>query len=234
MLPSRPWRVTAVALEVDGVLLADATADRAAWRWWARRAGLDPDTVAVDAAGRHARDVIGELTGTDDAAEAAIEARRRTLVRSVGRPRGTAGFVRALPPRRWAVVSAAGAELSALQLRRARISDPPVLVTADDASPGPPDPAPFLAAAEALRVRPDDVLVLAGTVAGAAAARASGATVIAVGPAGDVAGVVVDGTVPEPAGLRVRLVADGLEVSLGPPSPRVDPRLQRTVRRRRP
>jgi mannitol-1-/sugar-/sorbitol-6-phosphatase len=177
------WEAQALVLEVGGVLLDDAPGNRAAWRWWAARVDLDPDRVEAAAWGRTTAEVVRDLApGRDPGTEtAAVEARRRVLLRTARRVRGAVLLVRSIPPKRWAIATSAGHEQLTAQLRRLRLDPPAVVVTAADSPFGRPDPAPHLLAAEQLGHDAAECIALESSPAGIAAARGTVGAVVAIG-----------------------------------------------------
>lgn len=212
------WSAAAIVLDLDGVLLDSGAGERATWRWWARHHGLPPDEVAATAVGRRPRDVVVELLGEAvdvDTEVAALDRRRTVLLRSARRPRGVGGFVRSVPVNRLAVVTSAGLEVAQRSLRRARVEPPNVLITADDADGGRPEPVAHEAAARALAVAPPRCLAVERTAVGIRAAKTAGFVVVALSPTRDVGALPgADGYVHELASLRVTPTGDGLEVSV--------------------
>jgi sugar-phosphatase len=90
---------------------------------------------------------------------------------------GAAALLRAGLP--LAIVTSCARELATVRLAAAGLPDPAVLITADDITRGKPDPEPFLTAARRLGATPGACVVLEDALAGVAAGKAAGMTVIA-------------------------------------------------------
>ena len=91
---------------------------------------------------------------------------------------GARELASALPPSSWAVVTSAGRELAVARLTAAGLPLPAVLVTADDVSPGKPDPGGYLEAARRLSARPERCLIFEDAPVGVRAGISAGAIVI--------------------------------------------------------
>lgn len=212
------WPAEAVLLEVDGVLLDTAAGDASAWRWWAGHVGLDAELVLEAVRGVPDHAAIARLLSPCDLdlerELTVIRERRRVLLRTARRVRGAISLVRALPPRRWAIVTSAPATLLEAQLRRLRLDPPTVVVTGEDTTEGRPSPAPHLRAAEALGAAPNVCVAFESSPAGIRAAHAAGAIAVAVGSRGHHASLAAaDAVRSDLGGVQVRPLDDGrLEV----------------------
>ncbi len=80
----------------------------------------------------------------------------------------------------WAIVTSTDARLALRLIARARLPNPPLLVTADDVARNKPAPDGYLYAAARLGVLPCRSVVLEDTAGGIAAARSAGMDVVAV------------------------------------------------------
>ena len=85
---------------------------------------------------------------------------------------------RPFPPSSWAVVTSAGRALAIARLKAVGLPLPAVLVTADDVSPGKPDPGGYLEAARRLSARPERCLIFEDAPVGVRAGISAGAMVI--------------------------------------------------------
>lgn len=183
--------------DCDGVLVdSDATVE-VSWTRWAHRWELDPTSVTAMVHGRRSADTVALLIDPADRGRALADIDRFEVedAASVIAVPGAAELLSALPAEAWAVVTSGRRELATARLAAAGLPVPRVLVTADDVPRGKPDPAGYLAAAEALGVPPTACVVLEDSGAGIAAGRAAGAAVVGVGErslAGDVPVVVRD------------------------------------------
>ena len=172
----------AFLFDMDGTLVDSIAATNRIWTRWAERHGIDPDAVLRTMHGVRAVETIRRHLPQGDAERAAAVLTQAELedMEGVLELAGAAAFLRALPPRRWAVVTSAPRALALARLHRAGIPAPPVLVTAEDVTRGKPAPDCFLLAARQLGVDPGDCLVWEDAPSGIAAAEAAGATVVVV------------------------------------------------------
>lgn len=172
----------AVLFDMDGVLVDSRSVVERTWRRWAKRHGVDPESILQVAHGRRTVETLQEVTPhlatTEELAwlEAAELADLNGLVQVPGAARLLA-TLKAVP---WAVVTSAGPELARRRLAAAGLPLPPVLVSSSDVKRGKPMPDGYLAAAERLAVAPTGAVVFEDAPAGIAAGLSAGCTVIAV------------------------------------------------------
>lgn len=178
-------RVDAILFDSDGVLVDSHRQVDAAWESVAVDFGLDWDEVRSQLAGVPARDTLARhLDGRalDDAVARLEDLEVESATATPPVP-GAAELTRSLPRDAFAIVTSATLRLALARWSGAGITVPGVIVTADDVRRGKPDPEPFLTAASRLGVDPGRCVVFEDSDAGGAAARAAGATVVAVGRA---------------------------------------------------
>jgi sugar-phosphatase len=184
------WQVSgdALLIDLDGTLVDSHASIAAGWGQWARRYDVDLAAVLDVMPGRNATSVMREMR--PDLAESVLAQEYATLLASEIADAGTVTampgaheLLDALPPDRWALVTACTRELAEARLRAAGLPVPRVLIGAEAVALGKPDPAGYLAAAESLDARPDRSLVIEDAPAGVAAGLAAGMRVIAVPPA---------------------------------------------------
>ena len=179
----RAVRCRAILFDLDGVLV-DSTANvERHWSSWARRHGLDPDKLLPIVHGRRALDTIRAVTPWLDperqlAELVELEANDTEGVVAVP---GAAELLAQLDGARWAVVTSGVREVAVARLRAGSLPVPSVLVTADQVEKGKPDPEGYLTGARRLDTDPRECAVVEDAPAGAAAARAAGARLIALG-----------------------------------------------------
>jgi sugar-phosphatase len=171
----------AILSDLDGVLVDSGDSIEETWGTWARSVGLDPAVLDGRIHGRPAGDVIAEVAPHLDAAEQAANVSALDIAGPPARllPGATdlLGGASGLPV---AIVTSCGHDLAHERLRAAALPVPAVLVTSDRVSAGKPDPQGYRLAATELRVAPERCVVFEDAPAGIAAARAAGATVIAI------------------------------------------------------
>jgi sugar-phosphatase len=172
----------AVVFDLDGVLVDSTAVVERAWRRWAAAHEVSAGDVLAIAHGRPSRDVVRAFAPHLDAeTEAALldgwEAADTTGLVAVP---GASACVSAVRGGSWAIATSGGRSLALGRLAAAKLPVPDVLVTADDVHAGKPDPEPYLRAADALAVSPEDCIVVEDAPAGVIAAQRAGMAVIAV------------------------------------------------------
>lgn len=176
----------ALLFDMDGTVLDSFVAANRAWGAWAADAGLGEEfSLQGGLHGRQRPEVIAELLPHLDAAQvqahaAAIQRAEAADVRGTVAIPGAAHLLRALPPERWAIVTAADAEVARARIIAADLPLPGVLVSADDLDRGKPDPQGYLLAAERLGFAPARCIVLEDAAAGLAAAANAGMQAVAL------------------------------------------------------
>jgi sugar-phosphatase len=170
-------------LDLDGTLVHSESVHRAAYREYFAGRGWDVgEHVLGEFTGRRAPDVFGTLdgpwNGEDPIAltEGVLDALRDTTMTPSPVP-GATSLIRAcsragLPV---AVVTSARRYWVRSVLGLLGVTDVPMpMVTAEDCSPGKPDPEPFRLGAELLGLRPGDLVAAEDSPAGIASARGAG------------------------------------------------------------
>jgi sugar-phosphatase len=204
----------ALLVDVDGTLVDSGAAVERSWRRWSAEYGADPERVLEMCHGRRSEDTIAELVGPAErpAAVALLKRLELTDLDGVVACPGAAELLAALDGRDalpWALVTSCGVELVTARMAAAGLPLPAVMITAERARHGKPDPECYRLGAEALGVPAADCAVLEDAPAGVASGRAAGAAVVAVTttfPAGDLgdAHAVLESLTqvrPEPDGL---------------------------------
>ncbi len=175
----------AVLFDLDGVLIDSSELVISHWREFAGWYGLPPDEVLRDVHGRRAVDIISQhLAGRSQAELAEAISRHEQLETAdtagvIALP-GADQILKALPPERWAIVTACTTEVARCRLRAVHLPVPATLVASEDVAAGKPAPDGYLAAASRLGADPRRCLVIEDAPHGLAAGRAAGAAVLAV------------------------------------------------------
>jgi len=171
-------RFAAVLSDLDGVLVDSGDEVERIWREWAVERGLDPDEVGRTSHGVPGVQVIERWAPElDPVAESTRLDELHAETGGTALP-GAAQLLASVSP--LAVVTSCTPPLAAARFSAAGLQPPALIVTADLTPRGKPHPDPYLAAARALGVAPQDCLVIEDAPAGIAAGRAAGATVWAV------------------------------------------------------
>src|SRR5690349_10163548 len=178
LCPGTAFDVDAVLLDMDGTLVDSTAVVVRLWRSWAARHGVDPEAILAMSHGRRGDDVLAQFAPptVDQVAELKWLATRELVERDgIVAVQGAAELLAALPADRYAVVTSATRELTAVRMDAAALPLPRTLVGADDVIRGKPDPEGYLRAAELLQVDPARCLVVEDASAGLEAGRAAGA-----------------------------------------------------------
>jgi mannitol-1-/sugar-/sorbitol-6-phosphatase len=171
----------AILFDLDGVLVDSTRSVGREWRKWARRKGIDEETVIAIAHGVRAIEVVQRVAPHLDAEAEVRDLEKRETDHQEGSVRvmlGAGELVRAIPDGRWGVVTSGTRHLATARLRFCGLPVPAVLVTADEVANGKPHPEPYLKGAERLGANPAECLVIEDAPAGIQSARAAGMKVI--------------------------------------------------------
>jgi sugar-phosphatase len=166
---------------MDGTLLSSIAAAERIWGRWAQSHHLDVAAFLPTIHGVQTVETIRRLAlaGVDPQLEAAAITRAEIDdLEGIEAIAGAADFLRSLPVSRWAIVTSATRELASRRLAAAGLPVPAVIVTAEDVARSKPAPDGFLVAAKRLGVSCADCVAFEDSLAGIAAAEASGAAVI--------------------------------------------------------
>jgi sugar-phosphatase len=172
---------------MDGTLVDSTGVVEQVWGEFAARHDVDLDELFAFSHGRQAIDTVRRfLPDLDDAARwdisDGLQADELLRLDGIVEIAGAAAVFHDIPTSRVALVTSAPRELALLRMRAAGMEFPLVTITSEDVSSGKPNPEGYLAAAARLGVDPSEMVVFEDAPAGIAAARASGATVVVVGP----------------------------------------------------
>src|SRR6267143_459630 len=175
-------RCRGVLFDMDGVLVDSTAAVARVWSVWARKYGLDPETVVKIAHGRPSISTIREILPRADheAEDREVERMEIEDVEGIVALPGAAELLRALPASRYAIVTSATRPLAEVRLRAAGLPVPENLVTARDAKRGKPNPDPYLMGARILGVPPAECVVIEDAPSGVRAGKAAGGRVVAL------------------------------------------------------
>lgn len=179
-----PAIARALLLDLDGTLVDSREAVEASWRLAARELGVPFAVLAPFIHGIPAEAALAAaLPGLP------ISQRTHVAHQVLQRQASPASPAKLVPgarnllsslPERWAIVTSGDLTLARSSITNADIPEPPVLITAESVKLGKPSPEPYLAAAAALNVSPDDCLVMEDSPAGITSGLRAGMRVLAV------------------------------------------------------
>lgn len=175
---------SAVLFDMDGTLIDSAASIERAWTAFAQQEGLPTDAVLAALPGRTATDILTDfLPGPEAVRSGARRVRemQRHYADEVRPLPGARELLAALPPDRWAVVTAAYGEIARARLAAAGLPVPRVLVSAETVSRGKPDPEGYAYAARRLGVRARDCVVFEDADVGVRAGQAAGCRCVGIG-----------------------------------------------------
>lgn len=173
----------AFLFDMDGTVLNSIAAAERVWAAWAERHGVDVESLLPTIHGARAIDTIRRLNlpGVDAEAQAAFIAQAEIDdVEGIVQIPGAAAFLEALPSERWAMVTSAPRDLALRRMAAAGISEPAVMITAEDVAAGKPDPAGYRLAAKRLGLEVGDCLIFEDATVGIQAAEAAGAALMII------------------------------------------------------
>lgn len=173
----------AFLFDMDGTVLNSIAAAERVWSAWAVRHGVDVETFLPTIHGARAIDTINRLNlpGVDAEAQAAFIAQAEIDdVEGIIEIPGAQAFLNSLPANRWAMVTSAPRDLALRRMAAAGISEPAVMVTAEDVTAGKPDPAGYRLAAKRLGLEASECLIFEDAAVGIQAAEAAGAVLLIV------------------------------------------------------
>jgi sugar-phosphatase len=205
--------------DMDGILISSIAAVERAWTRWCVEHDVDPVSALKTIHGCRASDSLRRLRPDLD-----IDKETKTLEgyeiadqQGVHALPGIVELVKTLPAERWTVVTSATDPLARARLSAAGIAVPKTMVSADLVAEGKPHPAPYLAGAKTLGLRPEECVVFEDSLAGVASGRAAGCTVIATTfthPAEKLG--AADYILKDLSGMRVEADAGGLTLRFTP------------------
>ncbi|GHF70302.1 haloacid dehalogenase [Streptomyces griseus] len=173
-------RISAVLLDVDGVLLDSAGAHRRVWDAWSAARGLDPEKVWELTFGRRPEDTVGDVAAhLDPAAERqALDRLLEQEMGSIQPVEGAPDLLESLSGSPWAIVTSGNRDFVAARFAATGLALPAVQVYGSDVQQAKPAPDCFALAASRLGVAPAECLVVEDAPAGVRAAVAAGCVAV--------------------------------------------------------
>jgi sugar-phosphatase len=181
-MPERSF--DAVIFDMDGVLIDSGDVYERHWTTWALKHGVDLEDIRRVHPGRPPASTISEVAPhLDAAAEAArfnSDLGADDASEEITLMPGAMELLDGLPSSRWTIATSALRVIAERWLASVGLRVPAELVSVDDVERGKPWPDPYLRAARLLDVDPQHCLVIEDAPAGITAAKAAGATVLAL------------------------------------------------------
>ncbi len=178
--------VAGVLFDMDGTLIDSNAMVEQVWTEFALEHSVDPYDVIEFAHGRPSRYTIARFLPAGESVDDWLGWISRAEAGRFGDVAAMPGAVevtRALRTDSWAVVTSALREPALARIAAVGISEPRVLIGAEDVTHGKPDPEGYVRAAQLLGRDPSRCVVFEDTRAGVAAGLAAGCAVVAVGAA---------------------------------------------------
>jgi mannitol-1-/sugar-/sorbitol-6-phosphatase len=170
---------SAILFDLDGVLVDSTGSVDRQWRAWARRRGIDEESIVSFAHGVRAIEVIRRVAPHFDAEEEVRELEKLEADdHDVKAMPGVIELLGSIPRDRWGVVTSGTRHLASTRLAYVGVPAPKILVPADEVLHGKPHPEPYLRGAKLLGFAPRECLVIEDAPAGIRAAHAAGMKVI--------------------------------------------------------
>ncbi len=172
----------AILFDFDGVLINSELVYDRHWEAWASSHGVSLEHILSI---HHGLPVVNTIGTVAPHLNAVLEADRfvktcMSDLEGVISHEGVPGLLQSLPAERWAIATSSYRPIVNNQLDYLALPYPKVLVTIEDVLQGKPAPDPYLKAAKDLGFSPEYCLVIEDSPTGITAAKAAGATVIAV------------------------------------------------------
>jgi len=170
-----------VLFDMDGILISSLGSVERSWTRWAEMRGVDPVYACRIAHGCRSIETVALLRPDLDseAENLLIEGMEIEDVEGIAVLPGVLQLLAASPKSSWTVVTSATEPLARVRLAAGGIPVPDRIVNANSVAQGKPHPAPYLAGAELLGLRPEECVVFEDAASGAKAGQAAGCTVVA-------------------------------------------------------
>ncbi|KAJ1858450.1 DL-glycerol-3-phosphatase [Coemansia sp. RSA 1822] len=173
----------AVLFDMDGTLVDTTQCVERAWHALALSHNMDGDELLKHVHGRPCLDTLkAHFPVSCHTPEYAHEFELRIVNETDGvhEVPGALRAVQSLQRDKWAVVTAASRMWATMRMQQAGLPLPKWMVSSDDITRGKPHPEAFETGARCLGCDPQNVVVFEDAVNGVVAARAAGATVVAL------------------------------------------------------
>jgi sugar-phosphatase len=174
-------RCKGILFDMDGILISSLGSVERSWTTWAGMRGVDPRRALEITHGRRAIETVAMLRPDLDS-DAELKVIEDLEIGDNGGLTvlpGVLSLLAALPAGKWTVVTSATERLARARLATGGVPVPERMVTAESVAVGKPDPAPYLAGAALLGLRPEDCVVFEDAASGTRSGRAAGCTVVA-------------------------------------------------------
>lgn len=214
------FECSAVILDVDGTLVDSTPAVERIWRAWSAEYGFDAETVLRGAHGRRSEDTIRELVDHEQL-DSAVRRQQVLEMEDLGDVKALPGArdliarLAAHPTLRFALATSLSKPLLTARMAAAGLPLPANVITSELVVHGKPDPECYLLAARELGVSPQDCAVIEDSPSGLIAAKAAGATAIAVTNTFSAEHLAAHADAVISSLLALDVTADGLRIERG-------------------
>ena len=173
----------ALIFDLDGTLVDSSEVVRQVMETWCLKNGISFQSVLEVCHGGRTEDTVSlvapHLCAKSEAAQ--IEYLESTTLDALMPIPGADRFLASLAPDMWAIVTSSSMLTAEPKLSACRMPMPRVFITAESVNNGKPHPEPFLKAAQALGIEPEDCLLFKDADNGVRSALAAGCKVIVIG-----------------------------------------------------
>lgn len=172
----------ALLFDLDGVLLDSTECIQNTWKMWGQKRGIPLEKIMAVAHGRRAVETIRLVAPHLNAEEEAKPLSEWEAITTEGVYviEGALPLVSALPSDGWAVVTSGTYGIASARMRCTGLPIPDIMITADDVVKGKPDPEPYLAASDRMKITPENCVVIEDSPAGIEAAHKAGMRAIGI------------------------------------------------------
>ena len=174
-------RCKGILFDMDGILISSLGSVERSWTKWALMRGVDPEYACRIAHGCRSIETVAILRPDLDAETENLIVENFEIEDTDGVSvlPGVQQLLAALPRERWTVVTSATGPLARVRLAAGNIPAPENIITAEMVADGKPHPAPYLAGAALLGLKPEECVVFEDAASGTKAGHAAGCMVVA-------------------------------------------------------
>ncbi|WP_256384349.1 HAD-IA family hydrolase [Photobacterium toruni] len=168
--------------DVDATLVDTISIINEIWKTWAEIKNLNFSDVYPHVHGRKINETLvavdPKFNNDDDIAE--VKSIAFEKMKSATAIEGAIEFVEQIPPNMWSIATSGPYNIAKTSLTASGFTLPKVMICGEDVTQGKPHPEPFLAAAKALGIPPEQCIAFEDSPVGIQSAKAAGCYTIAL------------------------------------------------------